>query len=75
MASPALSVSTRPPAELEGDALIVGMAPAPAGEEGVVLVGIEGGPLGEVAAGLRMLGLTGAVDETARVPAPAGVAA
>ncbi len=75
MASPALSVSTRPPAELAGDALVVGIAPAAAGEEGVQLVGIADGPLGELAAGLRMLGLTGAVDETSRIPAPAGVAA
>lgn len=75
MSSPALSVSTRPPAELEGDALIVGIAPAAAGDEAVKLVGIGEGPLGAVADGLRMLGLTGAVDETARIPAPAGVAA
>lgn len=73
MASPALSVSTRPPAELEGDALVVGIVPA--GDDGVAVIGIETGPLATFAEGLRMLGLTGAVDETARVPAPAGVAA
>lgn len=75
MALPALTVSPRPPVDLEGDALVVGITPAAAGEEGVTVVGIESGPLATLAAGLRMLGLTGAVDETARIPAPEGVAA
>lgn len=75
MALPALSVSHRPPAELEGDALVVGIAPAEAGTVGVVVVGVDDGPITAIADGLRMLGLTGAVDETARVPAPEGVAA
>ncbi len=75
MALPALSVSTRSPADLEGDALVVGIAPAGAGDDGIVVVGIDTGPLSTFASGFRMLGLTGAVDETARMLAPEGVAA
>ncbi|MFN4000824.1 leucyl aminopeptidase [Microcella sp.] len=73
MASPALSVSSRPPVEIACDALVVGIAPA--ADDGIAVVGIDTGPLAALAGGLRMLGLTGAVDETARIPAPEGVAA
>lgn len=73
MPLPTLSVSSAAAADLEGDALVVGIAPA--AEQGFALVGINDGPLTTLVEGLRMLGLTGAVDETARVPAPAGVTA
>lgn len=73
MPIPMLSVSPAAPTELESDALVVGFAPTD--DDGVALVGIENGPLTVLADGLRMLGLTGAVDETARLPAPAGVTA
>jgi leucyl aminopeptidase len=73
MACPALSVSSRPPVEIACDALVIGIAPA--ADDGIAVVGIGTGPLAALAGGLRMLGLTGAVDETARIPAPEGVAA
>ena len=73
MPVPSLTVSLRAAAELEVDALVVAIAPA--GDEGVSVIGIADGPLAEFGSGLRMLGLTGAVDETARLPAPAGVTA
>ncbi|MFM2354249.1 MAG: hypothetical protein RLZZ608_1655, partial [Actinomycetota bacterium] len=73
MPVPALVVSPHAPADLEADVLVVGIAPA--GDDGVGIVGIESGPLATLGTGLRMLGLTGAVDETARLPAPEGVAA
>lgn len=73
MPVPTLNVSTLAPADLDADVLVVGVAPA--GDDGVSVVGIESGPLASVGTGLRMLGLTGAVDETARLPAPEGVSA
>lgn len=73
MPVPTLNVSTLAPADLDADVLVVGVAPA--GDDGVSVVGIESGPLASVGTGLRMLGLTGAVDETARLLAPEGVSA
>ena len=73
MLLPTLTVSSLSPTELEADALVVGIAPV--GEKGLAVVGVESGPLATLAEGLGVLGLTGAVDETARVPAPDGVAA
>lgn len=73
MPVPTLNVSTLAPADLDADVLVVGVAPD--GDDGVSVVGIESGPLARVGTGLRMLGLTGAVDETARLPAPEGVSA
>lgn len=73
MPVPTLNVSTLAPADLDADVLVVGVAPA--GDDGLSVVGIESGPLASVGTGLRMLGLTGAVDETARLPAPEGVSA
>ncbi|MDX2026326.1 leucyl aminopeptidase [Microcella sp.] len=73
MPVPSLAVSARAAHDLDVDALVVGLAPA--GDDAVSVVGIESGPLAEFGSGLRMIGLTGAVDETARLPAPEGVTA
>ncbi|MEN9620283.1 MAG: hypothetical protein RL499_476 [Actinomycetota bacterium] len=73
MPLPSLTVSSTAPADLEADALVIGIAPS--SDDGVTVAGDLDGPLASVAAGLRMLGLTGVADETSRLPAPAGIAA
>jgi leucyl aminopeptidase len=73
MPTPRLLCSATPPSQLEGDALVVGIVPGSDG--GVAVVGVDDPALAGVESGLGMLGLTGAADETARIPAPAGVAA
>ncbi len=73
MPLPLLSVSSLAPADLDADVLVVGMSPV--GDDAITVVGVNYGPLATFGEGLRMLGLTGAVDETARLPAPEGVTA
>ena len=78
MPLPRLATSTAAPSELEVDVLVVGIAPTSAQgtpPHGVAVVGIDDGVLSSVAETLGMLGLTGAVDETLRLPAPLGIAA
>jgi leucyl aminopeptidase len=86
-----ITLSTDLPSTVSGDALVVGVAkPAskaskvskgPKGSSGSderppVVVGPEAsGALRGLAATLADLGVTGAVDEVVRIPAPAGVAA
>ena len=72
MPVPVLSTSSASPSMLDVDALIVGIAQGPDGPE---LRVDESGPLSALVAHLRPLGLTGALDETARVAAPEGVSA
>jgi leucyl aminopeptidase len=83
MPRPLLSASPIAPADLEVDVLIIGIAPRhvaesssnPADTPAVRFVGTELdlGPFLSSEGMLSALGLTGATDETARVPAPAGV--
>lgn len=81
MPLPTLSVSSAPPHELEGDALVIGIVPRVTGDPsaepgaGLTAAGFESGMIADLVDGVRLLGLTGAVDETARVPAPPGLAA
>ncbi|UYN84143.1 MAG: leucyl aminopeptidase [Microcella sp.] len=67
-----LAATLESPWNLDVDALIVGIAP---GEVGAVIVGADAGPLAAITEQLSALGLTGATDETARIPSPEGVAA
>lgn len=71
--SPVLSVATTSPAAVAADALVIGTRPAEQGA--VTLVALDDEAFAGVAETLRILGHTGAVDETLRIPAPAGVAA
>jgi len=73
MPSPALTVSAAPLSTVVADALVIGTRPDADGA--VAVVGIDDPALTGLADTLRMLGHTGAVDETVRVPAPEGVAA
>lgn len=72
MPVPSLLTTLDSPWNLEVDALVVGITP---GEGGAVIVGADAGPLAAVSQQLSALGLTGATDETARIPSPEGVAA
>lgn len=72
MPSPALALSDLPAHEIEADALVIGLLP---GATAPQLAGVDDGPLLTIQAQARMLGLTGSVDETARIPAPEGVTA
>lgn len=67
-----LTVSTAPASTMEAGALVIGIAASP---EGPRLLGATDGALATIGDQLGMLGLTGAVDETSRIPAPEGVAA
>lgn len=73
MPTPHLRCTSARPSTLVADALVVGIAPGADG--GIALVGIDDPALIGLENGLGMLGLTGAADETARLPAPDGVAA
>lgn len=73
MPTPRLLSSSTPASQLDGDALVIGIAPGADG--GVTVVGTDDPALTGIESGLGMLGLTGAPDETARIPAPEGVAA
>ncbi len=71
--SPVLSVAAAPPTAVEADVLVIGTRPA---EEGAVtLVALDDAAFAGIPETLRMLGHTGALDETLRIPAPSGVAA
>lgn len=72
MPVPALITSLLSPSMLDVDALIVGVAQGP---DGPSLLVDEGEALSALAAQLGTLGLTGAIDETARLASPEGVAA
>jgi leucyl aminopeptidase len=68
-----ISLTTEPGTTVAGDVLVVGMAK---GAKGPTLVlGADDRALRPLAAGLVALGLTGAADEVARIPAPPGVSA
>ncbi len=67
-----LTVSTAPASTIEAGALVVGIVPSP---DGLRPVGADDNALASIGDHLGMLGLTGAVDETSRIPAPQGVAA
>ncbi len=73
-AMPVPTLSSTPVAAetLEVDALVIAIAP---GLDGVHTLGVDGEVWAPLNAQLGMLGLTGAVDETSRLPAPEGVAA
>lgn len=72
MPVPSLQCHSSDPSTLEVDALVVGIAPS---AEGVQTVGLAPGALAALSDQFGMLGLTGALDETARIPAPEGVSA
>jgi leucyl aminopeptidase len=63
MTVPVLSVSASPATELEGDVLVIGVAKTP---DGPLVVGDHPG-LDVVAATLKAIGVTGAVDEVRRI--------
>ena len=67
-----LAATHESPWNLDVDALVVGIAQ---GEGGAEIVGADAGPLAAMTAQLSALGLTGATDETARIPSPEGVTA
>ncbi len=67
-----VAVTSAAASTLEADAIVIGIAPGP---DGVHLVGVDSGVLANLDVQLRMLGLTGGVDETARLPSPEGIAA
>jgi len=82
----ALTTSTAEAFELTSDVLVIGIVPATTRVDiahnasmpdttnrAVALVGIDDGPLSGLAHTLTTLGLTGAAEETARVPSPPGV--
>lgn len=71
--SPALTVSSAPITTIDADALVIGTRPSSDGN--VDLVGLDDPAFAGVPETLRRLGHTGAVDETARIPAPDGIAA
>lgn len=70
MPTPALRTAPQPPSALDVDALVIGIAPGEGDD--VALVSITDPVLLPLGDGLRALGLTGAADETARIPAPTG---
>jgi leucyl aminopeptidase len=72
MPVPSLTTTSDAATTLEVDALVVGIVP---GTEGTHAIGLELGSLAGLEESFGMLGLTGGVDETARLPAPAGLAA
>lgn len=73
MPTPALRTSPHQPSTLDADVLVLGIAPGEG--DAVALVGVSDPVLLPLSEGLRALGLSGAVDETARIPAPEGCAA
>lgn len=73
MPTPRLHTVAAPPSTLEADTLVIAIAPG--SDDSIALVGVDDPALASLADGLRMLGLTGSADETARVPAPDGVSA
>lgn len=78
MPVPVLATSAAPSFDLDVDVLVMGITPASSGgshDVGVVGFGVGDTPLAALTQSLGMLGLTGSVDETARVPAPHGVRA
>lgn len=73
MPLPTLTAESLAPADLDVDVLVVGVAQQ--GVDGATLIGIESGPLLSIRDQFGMLGITGAVDETSRLPSPEGVRA
>jgi len=72
MPVPALITTSATADTLEVDALVIAISLGP---DGVQTLGVEGDAWAHWNAQLGMLGLTGAVDETSRLPAPEGIAA
>ena len=72
MTSPSLDVSAVPADEIEADILVVGVVKTPEGPRLAEGAPTALAPLGDA---LSAIGATGGADETARVPAPSGVAA
>lgn len=73
MPSPVLSVTAAPLATVAADALVLGTRPGSDG--GIEVIDHDEPALAGLADTLRMLGHTGAIDETVRVPAPTGLVA
>ena len=72
MPAPTLATTSASASTLSADALVVGIVSS---ADGPRLVGLDAGALPGIADSLGMLGLTGGVDETARLPAPETVTA
>ena len=67
-----LTASTSPASTIEAGSLVIGIVPSP---DGVRLFDADDAALAPIGDQIGMLGLTGAVDETSRIPAPEGVTA